>query len=236
MAEEGWEKRAKCLTEGHSPREFFEDIWTEKLDADGELTGIEQNDEALACARSICARCPVRRQCYAEVVEEEGNADAGQGGKLQRIIRFGLRAYMTPAQRWSAYHRQAVRCPHCNAPLDPIAVVEGEIACVNGCPIDRTMSPIPDDGDKWTRRHTTLARKVVRWLVEKVPVGSEIPGPNPLAKQWNDRYSDMKRVYDALVADGTLELDGKTYRRRARLAALKLWSPEHLVLLEDVAA
>lgn len=226
MTEPDWHTRAKCRNMPLST--FFEDIWEEVEDEAGELVNVITHLDKLVEARSICDRCPVRRQCYGETMTLEAGAAPDR--------RPGFRAGMTGPQRWSAEHRSAVRCPVCNTPLDPNAVREGEVACVNECQIDRAMPAIPDEGDQWTRRHTTLARKIVRWLMEQVAVGEEIPRPHALAKIMNERRTDMCRVFDALVADGTLEFDGNTYRRRARIAAIKAWTPAHLVLLEaDVA-
>ncbi len=196
---------------------FFEDIWPDEEDPNGP----KPVAEAIAAARAICGACPVRAACYEDVMAYE----KGQAA----MYRMGFVADMTPLQRWSAEHRKTVHCPQCGAALDPRAVREGSISCPNWCPIDRDMPAITDDGDRWTRRHTTLARKVVRYLVENdVPVGGALPRPRTLAESWKDRANDMCRVFEALTSDGTLSFEGGVYRRRQVKGAWKVWEAPHL--------
>ena len=198
---------------------FFEAIWPDE----GSPNGTVFNAEALADARDVCGSCPVRAACYDSVMTYERGTQA--------MYRMGFVADMTPLQRWSAEHRNTVYCPECGATLDPRAVRQGEVSCPNWCPIDRTMPPIPDSGDRWTRRHTTLARKVVRYLVENdVREGDALPRPRHLAAEWADRANDLCRVFEALEADGTLTFDGKTYRRGVIRGAWKDWEAQHLAL------
>ena len=99
------------------------------------------------------------------------------------------------------------------------------------CHIDRLVPGIPVDGDRWRKRHTTLARKVIVWMVEHVTVGKLMPPPTHLAKGMNCRVQDMIRVYEALCADGTLEATSgrkPTYRRAYKVGAIADWTPEHL--------
>lgn len=214
-----WHTKAACRTYQSrvTVRMFFEDIWPDEENPNGP----KPVTEALEAARAVCAACPVRAECYGDIMGHE----KGQSSRY----RMGFQADMTPLQRWSAEHRKVIRCPECQALLDPTAVRQGEIACPNWCAIDRTMPAIHDDGDRWTRRHTTLARKVVRYLVENEMVeGAELPRPRPLAETWKDRSNDMCRVFEALTLDGTLTFDGKTYRRGAVRGAWKNWDAMHL--------
>ena len=198
---------------------FFEDIWPDEDNPNGP----NLNEEALADARSVCGGCPVRTACYESVMTYERGTAA--------MYRMGFVADMTPLQRWSAEHRSTVYCPECGATMDPRAVREGDVACPNWCAIDRTMPPIPDSGDRWTRRHTTLARKMVRYLVENdVKEGDKLPRPRALAEQWGDRANDLCRVFEALAADGTLTLEGGTYRRGVIRGAWKEWKVIHLAM------
>jgi hypothetical protein len=211
-----WRERAACLEADGKVQMFFEDIYPDTIEL---ASGVERvgppDREALATARSFCDRCPVRRECFAQALEDDdGN---------QVDFRFGLRGGMTPAQRWSAEHRKTVCCPVCDTVLDPNSIRSGEIACPNWCDIDRTLPPIPDEGDKWNRRHSTLARKVVRWIVEEVTVGAVLTSPSRLADQWQERRTDMVRLFKALVLDGTLEFDdtAKEYRRLSAPGAMR---------------
>lgn len=222
-----WRDSAACLTE--DPEMFFDAVWPiGAVDKSGELVldhGIHPNTEALEACRKVCDACPSRRDCFAHAMEMED----GEGASY----RFGVVAGTTPLQRWSIEHRKSAVCPLCGAALDPNSVRAGEITCVNWCDIDRTVPPLPDDGDRWTRRHTTLARKVVRWLVEEVGVGTTIPRPTALAEKWKERRTDMTRVYAALVADGTIEFRDEAYFRRPAPRAWKTWEPAHLALTKE---
>ena len=162
---ETWRHRAQCID--WYPQTFFEDVWPTEEDP----TGPNFDSSKLEACRTVCSRCPVRRECY------------------------------------------------------------GEIACPNWCDIDRTMPPIDDRGDRWTRRHTTLARKVLRWLNDGgYRIGFVLPRPSTLADEWKDRRNDMIRVYEALVADGTLAYDPRKaeYWYCGKSGAFMDWEPPHL--------
>lgn len=206
-----WMDRAVCGGLTHPV--FFGDVWD---DAD-EQHGPQHDPEALAAAREVCDRCPVRRQCFAEAMHEELGVGA--------MFRYGVFAGTTPLQRWSIEHRGCQACPVCGTGLDPNSLRAGEIVCPEECAIERQVPVIPDAGDRWTRRHTTLARKVVRWLIEEVEVGGPVPRPTALAETWKDRRTDMTRVYEALVTDGTLGYDAKGYTRRVTTVGAGPWEP-----------
>lgn len=216
-----WLLRAACKDEP-TPT-FFDRIWP----VDSAEEQPEPLEERLAYARSFCDRCTVRQTCFAEVMEQEGDDPA--------MYRYGLRAGLTPAQRWSLKHRGTIDCPVCEYPLDPKDLRAGVYRCLwNGCDIDRELPPVPDAGDKWGRRHTTLARKVLRWLEDHVAEGATIPPAKALATEWGDRKTDMSRVYQALLIDGSLVKVRTTYIRgtvrRHEAFNPDRWVPAHLVL------
>lgn len=200
-----WQDRATCVLSRLTDDVFFDDVWPPSEDSTEH--GADLCPEALAAAREVCDRCPVRRACFHESMREE----RGSAAKF----RFGVLAGTTPLQRWSIEHRGSAYCPQCGTTLDPNSLRAGEIVCPEECPIDRTVPTIPDGGDRWTRRHTTLARKVIRHLLEDIAVDGEVLRPSTLAEVWKERRTDMTRVYEALVTDGTLAYDGKRYTRKA---------------------
>lgn len=206
-----WRHSARCTQLGLTDDVFFEDVWPIQ---GGDEHGAQHDAEALTAAREVCDACPVRRRCFAKAMAEERGVGAA--------FRFGVFAGTTPLQRWSIEHRGSQNCPLCGTVLDPNSLRAGEIVCPEECAIDRTVPPIPDGGDRWTRRHTTLARKVIRWLVEEVVVGGAVPRPTNLAEQWGERRTDMTRVYEALVTDGTLGFTDSGYiRKAARVGAVR---------------
>jgi hypothetical protein len=168
-------------------------------------------------AREVCAACTVRTECCEQaMVEEDG---------IHLDLRFGIRGWTTPAQRESIERRGGLKG------RDPMMLVQG---LDNG----RRVPPVPDGGDRWSRHHTTLARKVVRWLVDNVDVGGKLPTCTALAHELGCNPSPLRRVLDALVQDGTLDFVGKrtrgangtntSYTRRATPRAVGSWLPPHL--------
>lgn len=207
-----WRSGAPCLGSTHA---FFEDVYGPG--------GEEDRDEAaLRVAIALCSGCDVRRSCAVDVLEaEEG---------LPPQDRFGVCAGMTPEQRYSLAERGSLRCG-CGHLRDPLDLVVGHFVCPR-CKIDRMVPGIHADGDRWRKRHTTLARKVMAWMVEHVEVGRLMPPPTHLAKAMKCRVQDMIRVYEALCADGTLEAGrGRkpTYRRAVKVGVItETWTPVHL--------
>lgn len=208
-----WRKDAPCLG---STRVFFDDVYG----PGGEAEEIDQS--AFATAIALCAACPVRRSCAVDVLEQEEG--------LSPTERFGVCAGMTPEQRYSLAERGTLRCG-CGHLRDPLDLVDGHFKCPR-CKIDRIVPGIPVDGDRWRKRHTTLARKVMSYMVEHVAVGQLMPPPTHLAKHMKCRVQDMIRVYEALTADGTLEAGrGRkpTYRRAAKIGVIAdTWQPMHM--------
>lgn len=173
-------------------------------------------------ARESCDRCPVRTQCLADALRYEKGADATR--------RYGVWAGLTPAQRVSAERRGAVVCPVCGAGLDPTLVRAGVVRCPSDVRhTDRIMSVIPDEGDDWSKRHLVLARRVLRSLED----GTRPSRPRSLAALWKVKEADMRRVYEALVNDGTLASDGHGNYSRTHAAAkidAATWEPAHEVI------
>lgn len=214
--ETSWRASAPCLG---STRVFFEDVYGPGCE--------EGRDEAaLDIAIALCGGCPVRRSCAVDALEQEDG--------LGPTERFGVCAGMTPEQRYSLAERGTLRCG-CGHLRDPLDLVVGHFKCPR-CKIDRIVPGIDPNGDRWRKRHTTLARKVMAYMVEHVEVGKLMPPPTHLAKDMKCRIQDMIRVYEALVADGTL-IAGRgrkpTYRRAAKVGVITdTWLPDHLLHAE----
>jgi hypothetical protein len=140
-----------------------------------------------------------------------------------------VQAGLTPEQRFSLQERGTLRhsCGHVRDPLD---LANGHLICPT-CGIDRDVPAIPLDGDRWRKRHSTLARKVVRWMVSNIELDGALPSPTSLAVDMQVRSQDMVRVYEALCADGTLD-PGRgrqpSYRRAAKVGVVRDWTPIHL--------
>jgi hypothetical protein len=160
----------------------------------GDLDGGPADPDALEHARSMCNVCPVRRRCIELVMEHERGIAAAN--------RYGVAAGMTPEQRWTLEKRRAMRCELCNEVLDPMKVRHGVYDCE--CGHRRSVAPIPDKGDAWSRRHTTLARRVIAFMIDGTAEGMPCPAPTPLADSWGVHKNDMVRVYKELHNDGLL--------------------------------
>jgi Transcription factor WhiB/Bacterial regulatory proteins, gntR family len=206
MAKQPWVTDAACLSV--SPDIFFDDIDHVSPAA------VRLKEARIAHAQSICAGCPVRMQCAEQVMLEEGEASEEH--------RYGFRAYMTPPQRVSVQRRGGLNGK------DPMYLVNG----IDG---QRVVPGIPLEGDKWSRHHTTLARKVVRWVVDNVEIGGKLPTQTDLRAELGCKADPLRRVLRALVQDGTLDFAGKTtldstarYVRRGSPRAVAWWLPLHL--------
>jgi len=168
----------------------------------------DEDPEALAVARAICADCTVRRECGVDVLNEE-NLHSDDD-------RNGIAAFMTPRQRQSLERRGTLRCK-CGHLRDPIDLVAGRLLCPR---CGNTEVPaIPDSGDRWAKRHTTLARKIMAWLAEHAGTGDEVPSPSKMAPILSATLHDTMHVYHGLHAEGTLRRDGTRYYRTARKGA-----------------
>lgn len=206
-------KDAQC--KGRPHRIFYEDIWPNP-----EVT-LMPDVKALERAREhFCSRCPVRPECFVLAMDAEKRETVFQ--------RSGLYGGLTPHQRHSLEKRGVdARCI-CGAPRDPDDLRQGKIRCNEACGINNeTMPTLPDRGDEWMGRHTILAQKVVAWLVENIPLDNPIPTPSRLSKTLSARVSDMRRVYSALLADGSIaNEDGVLVRRSC--GTVNNWLPPHL--------
>jgi DNA-binding GntR family transcriptional regulator len=95
----------------------------------------------------------------------------------------------------------------------------------------RRVPPIPDEGDKWTRHHTTLARKLMKWVSENVEVGEKLPTKATLLRKMECKTTPLDRVLTDLVQDGILDVEKGakvTYVRRRGARAIGEWVPAHL--------
>jgi hypothetical protein len=140
--------------------------------------------------------------------------------------RDGVFAGMTPGQRYSLERRGTTRCL-CGHVRDPIELVDGILAC-EACGTTATVPAIPLQGDRWAKRHTTLARKLVGWLIEETLDDTKLPQPSAMVEILGSSIHDVIRVYEGLVADGTLrsrtdEGQHPTYYRNGALHASERW-------------
>lgn len=178
------------------------------------------SDASYNAPRSICALCPVRLQCGTDALEEEW-------GESKNDMRHGMRAYMTPAQRHTIERQGGLNG------RDPMKVVLGRKG-------KKPVPGLPDDIDRWSRHHTTLARKTVRWLIDNVGVGEALPTQAKLCETLSCNPSPLRRVMEALVQDGTLDMVGAKagargangatvkYVRRRTPRRIASWSPQHI--------
>lgn len=197
---------AACL--GSDPGAFYDAPWP-----DGKLDEVE-----VEIARKPCHDCPVRKACFADVMEYERGNEAAD--------RYGVQAYLSPGQRESIEKRGIGRCHGCDAVRDPVRLAQGVLSCPRRCGVpDRTIIPPPHQGDQWTKRHTTLSKRIVGWLVDSVQPGDDVPNPRRMSELMGGvRYSDVLRVYRELAADGTLVQELQSYRRGAKVASHN-WKP-----------
>lgn len=211
MNKNDWLDDAPCVG---ALRVFFDDIEAE----DGYA------EKGLAHARSLCDTCPVRRRCFKETDQYEAHKAASE--------RFGIAAGLTPHQRHSATLRHAVTCPQCDATLDPVQVRQGVLRCPrNPKHLNRVTVPIPELGDGWSKRHLTLARKVLHWM-DGHPRVRNMPSITAMSEELGERWHDVKRVYEALTVDGTLaKTEASKFVRlhRSRRDDPDKWLPPHLV-------
>lgn len=191
------------------PKIFFDNIEDELREG--------EKRKAIIIAQNICAHCPVRIECGEEAMRAELNSSAD--------YRCGFRAYMTKEQRASIARRGGLKG------RDPMRLVKGWDG-------KRRVPPVPVDGDKWTRHHTTLARRLVRWLVEHVEIGADLPAQSEMCSTLKCQPEPLRRVLQALVQDGTLDFAGRVgrganasnqrYTRRGQPRRVGSWLPLHL--------
>lgn len=76
-----WLTQAACRADGVDPETFFHD----------------NNASYIAAARTVCNQCPVRRECLADCMRDEGDRSAKS--------RWGVYAGLTPRQRERLHHK-----------------------------------------------------------------------------------------------------------------------------------
>lgn len=171
----------------------------------------------------FCRKCPFRMECFAM----QNDVEEGLGAEH----RYGLFGGVTGAQRASLAARGY------DGKADPLLLVEGWDSDAQ-----REVPPMDNDGDRWSRHHTQIARKVVRWLREEsgLQPGDTLPRNKEVAAAVRVSASAMGRVLEALVADGTLDVVGLTRRQhcngatrsytlRSLPGAVSSWLPSHLL-------
>lgn len=199
---------APCLLVG--PTAFYDEPWPDdKLDAEV----LERTRDA------YCRDCHLRRACLGRALDEERGAAIGD--------RWGLQAYLSPGQRESVEKRGIAHCPDCDRVRDPVLLAQGILKCPVNCGRRTVLVvPPPHEGDQWTKRHTTLSRRIVGWVIDNTQPGEEVVLPAQMARLMGGiRHSDVARVYRELVADGTLIHADERYLRGATLAS-RNWSPK----------
>lgn len=205
-----WRDRAACA--GLPGTMFFEDIFP--VDDEGVETG-ETIPAPLAKAEAVCASCPVRVECFLEVMAyEEGAADARRAGYV---------AGTTASQRYSIWRRDVLRCIQCLEPYDPLGLVEGDVVCSCG---HFTEPPIPPEGDTWYPRHDALLAKLIDYLLEKTTPGDRILPPYKMLEALGHRRKDdLPLCYERLIDDGLIVRgEGRgEYYRAAGQQALASW-------------
>lgn len=178
-------------------------VWP--VDPDTGEQVLEPVASELRRARRVCLSCPSRERCIERVMTDEHTRAAEN--------RYGVAAGTTPAQRWSMEKRGTWRCETCDRVLDPMKVIVGTLYCEHCRKAARRVGLIPDGGDDWQPRHTTLARRVVAYIVEEHGVGENVANPTALSDAWGARRNDMVRVFEQLLVDGTLTTVGNGSRR-----------------------
>ena len=173
---------------------MIDDAWTEKAACKGLSVLIFVPESAGNCGydtpKAICRTCPVRYECCEAAIREEA------GTPIE--LRCGIRGGTTGPQRAALEAAGGLRG------ADPMALCEG-YDTARSC----AVPAIPTSGHNWSRHHTTLSHKLIRWLVDNVPVGGQLPPQSHVMAALSCTATPLRRVLDALVADGTLDVIGK---------------------------
>lgn len=187
----------------------------------------ETNDHLLVSSK-YCDSCSARIACL--------TASLGQEATAPMKHRYGLRAGLTPAQRYSVHKRGGANCPSCGSPFDPLMFRSGVLKC-ESCGLSRRVQAIPPEGDDWQDRHTLLAARVIDYFVDHHALTpaklAKLPTPHWLSKRLDVRKADVSRVYDSLVYDVTIEKRGAVYYLQATKVQLKVWVPPHFHTLSQ---
>lgn len=173
----------------------------------------------LSRAQAICGVCPVRMECFTDIMAYEGPA--------AEVRRHGVVAGLSGAQRAAVRRRDTMKCWQCSETYDPAGLASGELYCSCG---PMTAEPIPPDGDKWLPRHTVLCAKIVAWLMAETRPGGPAPSPSALVALLRTRKDDTHLVYAYLVGEGILIRGDRrgAFTRAAGKRALATWTPAPL--------
>jgi hypothetical protein len=158
----------------------------------------------VAACRMFCEVCPVRFECADQAMTEEGNTDSAN--------RFFVRGWLTPEQRISIQRRGGLKG------RDPMHLAQGWDG-------DRPIPPVPDEGDRISKHHVTLARKLIRWLDSNVERGATIPKESELCVLLDSNPAPLARVLVGLVQDGTLDGVPGAHTFRGGVGAAGTWLP-----------
>lgn len=184
-----------------------------------------------AKCRVFCDVCPVRIECAERAMVEEGGADIAN--------RYFVRGWLTPAQRISIQRRGGLkgRDPRDLATGLDVALETTRSSISHRQEYEvREVPPVPDEGDRWSKHHTTLARKLVRFLDEHIEKGRHIPAAHVIGLHLECNPAPLARVLEALVQDGTLDLDDRgRYAWRGGHGVVGSWLPIHLRFGSDSA-
>jgi hypothetical protein len=157
-----------------------------------------ENQTGTLKAKAVCALCPVRKPCAEQAFIEEGSAPYG---------RYGIRGWMTPAQRDVVYRRGGLRG------RDPKRLLLGRDG-------RRKIRPVPDEGLDWSRHHTTLARKMCVWMEGRLNVGQRVPSVTKLCQLLSCNPVPLAKVLEELVEVGVLDQVGRVYTYRGNQVGL----------------
>lgn len=175
--------------------------------------------------RAYCSGCPVRVECGEQALTEEGGADIA--------CRFFVRAWMTPAQRVSVQRRGGLNGRDPMYLMQGVEVLPDELAedvRLHRSRRRRAVPPVPDEGDRWSKHHLTLARKLLRWCDVNIVQGQVLPNESELLTTLDCNAAPLARVLVGLVQDGTLDQGGDTaaYTYRGGSRVVGDWLPLHL--------
>lgn len=221
MAE--WRDRANCL--GLESRVFFDDVFR-SMPLPKATRYPDPDQEALDYARSVCAGCAVRRECFREAMEHEAQRPTDGGNATPGLAdRFGVFGGTTPPQRHSLWRRDSWQpCRGCGESPDPLGLIDGEVVCECGTFSD---PPVEDRGDQWYPRHDNAWARLLPWILENTKPGDRVDPPSVMGRRIGYRHkgNTLAIVFERLVADGILGKDDQGYVRLAGRGAVARWVP-----------
>lgn len=164
---------------------------------------LEDHDTITELREDYCFKCPVRTNCFADVMQWEEPIQDGN--------RFGLVAGLTPQQRVAIQHRGIQQC-ECGTTFDPIQYIGGVLFCY-ACDREFPIRPVPDDGAAWHTKYSKVSDALITWITDNVAPGSQLPPTTKLAKALRTRRTDVVHILNALVADGSIKTAGNKHFR-----------------------